>query len=464
MNRPSTGCRAWLAILFAALAVLTVVDMPLLDDLPLRALCALAVTAGVIGLAVSAVASRRGIFAIASIYTAVFVVFHFGLAAAHAAGYDVVAARGLPWLYDWFFTPAARTALAFCVSGSAALAAGICLQSALDVRDGPGPVLEPETRAPYSAAGFALLAGSILAWGAMVVSSGGAGILVGAYVAFLDATGNAPLMYAYLGMGIGAALLAAGPPDRWRRAGLILFAAWALLVFPLGLRGEVLFPACGALAVASMRRPPLRARWTALIALALLVAISVVRVLRTSGLDGGADISGAGNPFDALAELGSSLRPVVESVGWAAGGERALGGASYWAPLERLLHYLAPLWERAPGLEDPRLLNVVVQERIGPIGFSPVAEAFHNFRDWGPAGVMFVTGNLLGWLDRRRPTARNQALTAVLIVPLLIQIRNAFTQVPGQILTGLAVVMLVAAAGSLIRRWSAPGRPDVSAE
>ena len=448
-NSTRSGLRD--TIFLAAVSALSALNLDLLASLPLRYLCMAAAGVGAFSVLMTGSVSRRGFMAIGPIYAAVFAVFHFGLAAAHSLGYNFVAAGDAPRIYDWFFDPAAKTALVLSVSGVTALAAGICMQSAMDRPQCQisTEIFEDEGQGfPYSPYGFLILIVSVASWLAMVViSGGGPRTLFESYMAFLEATRGAPLMLSYLGIGIGMALMAVGEPSRWRRIGLIVFAAWALIAFPLGLRGDVLFPLCGFLAVAAMRRRPFGTGKLILAVLGVLVVISLVRVLRQVGLGGDFELAGAGNPLDALSELGSSLRPVAVTVHWAAAGEPAMDGASYWAPLERMLHYVAPLWDRPPSVEDHRLLNVVIQERVGTIGFSPVAEAYHNFRTWGPGLVMFPVGCLLGWLDRISPSARNQAFAAVLIVPLLIQVRNAFAQVPGQFVAG-ALLLLI---GYLVR-------------
>ena len=55
-------------------------------------------------------------------------------------------------------------------------------------------------------------------------------------------------------------------------------------------------------------------------------------------------------------------------------GDPLLWGASYWGPIDRNLTYIVPGWTRLPAEDDPRLLNVVIQDRVGPVGFSPIAE------------------------------------------------------------------------------------------
>jgi hypothetical protein len=134
---------------------------------------------------------------------------------------------------------------------------------------------------------------------------------------------------------------------------------------------------------------------------------------------------------------------------WAERDEPFLYGLSYWAPFDRALVYVLPGWTRPPANEDDRLLNVVVQKRVGPIGFSVIAEAYRNFAVPGVVVVMFLTGFLLGRFDRWPATPIGKAFAGIILFPMLIQIRNAFTQVPMQVMGGLAVLAVVVLASKI---------------
>jgi hypothetical protein len=448
------------ACCLALTAVGVLLGGQLAADLSLRAACGVATTAAVLACVAMVVSAPRGVFSLGGIYGLTFLVFHFGLGAVYALGYDPAAGSTAPWSFSWFFAPATRLALVLSATGATGLGAGVCLQALAARRTVPSaPQAEDPGGFPFEFGGFLILAASLLGWLALVVGSGGLALLVGSYSGFLEVTRGTALPLTYFGIGLGLATLVVGRRSRWWRAGAVLFGAWALIAFPLGLRGEVLFPLAGALAVMSLRGRPFSHGRLALLAVALLAVIAAVRVVRQVGLSGGmVDVGTAANPLDALVELGSSLRPVTEVVRWAGDGEPPLLGASYWAPVERLLHYLFPLWERLPSLDDKRLLNVLVMQRAGPIGFSPVAEAYHNFRMAGPAVVMFLVGSLLGWLDRRPVLRRHQALAALVFVPLIIEVRNAFAHVPGQVLAGACTLGGMAALRLAWRRlWRRGG-------
>ena len=48
-------------------------------------------------------------------------------------------------------------------------------------------------------------------------------------------------------------------------------------------------------------------------------------------------------------------------------------------------------------------MSVVIAERAGPIGFSIVAEAYHNFASEGVVVVLLVVGFLFGRIDLSSP-------------------------------------------------------------
>jgi len=449
---------AILFLLNMLLAVGVVVSLPFLESHSLRSVCLFGIAAVGFVWSTIVVSSRQGLFSFSSLYVSVFIAFHFGLSSSFGLGHDIIAARGVPWFYNWFFEDSTPIALILCISAVAAFAAGSCLQSALGRKPsyldlnivGVGGKRNRndldawlESTRIISIVGFVLVIVSVLFWSVVVVTQGGLRILLAGYLEFLDAMVPLRLMYAYFGMGLGMALLAVGSRSGWRRWGYGIFAGWALIAFPLGLRGEVLFPIAGALVVTSMRKPPLSTKKFVVVVLLILLSISAVRVMRISGLRAErVDTVDLVNPLDALMELGGSLRPVAETVRWIEDGDKPMMGASYWAPIERLVHYLLPLWNRPPSTEDHRLMNVLVQYRVGTIGFSPVAEAYYNFMKWGPFLVMFIVGNLVGWVDRFHRAITNQLLAAIIVVPLLINIRNAFAQVPGQLILGLVIVLL----------------------
>jgi hypothetical protein len=179
-----------------------------------------------------------------------------------------------------------------------------------------------------------------------------------------------------------------------------------------------------------------------LIAVVLLSSIAAVRSVRSTGV-GDLDRTIDVNPVHGLAELGYSLRPVAEMLQLQSNSEQPYGGRTFVRPVERMLSRIAPSIDVPPALSDPYLMNVVINRRVGPIGFSPVAEGVANFGIGGGGIYLALVGLLLGALDRRRPTTSGLVLTAVVLVPLLIQTRNSFVSVPFQWTVGLCIWLAV---------------------
>jgi hypothetical protein len=100
--------------------------------------------------------------------------------------------------------------------------------------------------------------------------------------------------------------------------------------------------------------------------------------------------------------------------------------------VERAAARVLPGLQTTAAADDMRIMNVLVTDRVGPIGFSPVAEAYRNF---GAVGVVLVLGLLgagVAAIDRIANRGLAVLAIAILYVPLLINIRNSFVSVPLQ--------------------------------
>lgn len=173
---------------------------------------------------------------------------------------------------------------------------------------------------------------------------------------------------------------------------------------------------------------------------ALLVVIPSVREIRGTGLQGLPDVALELRMFDAFVEMGESLHPVEKVVRWRAEGEALEMGSSYWAPIERAAARVLPDVRTIAAEDDMRIMNVLVTDRVGGIGFSPVAEAYRNF---GAVGVVLILGLLgagLAAIDRIADRGLAVLAIATLYVPLLINVRNSFVSVPLQ--CGLGVLFV----------------------
>jgi hypothetical protein len=264
------------------------------------------------------------------------------------------------------------------------------------------------------------------------------------YTAYLTVINQSPLVtllfvYIYLFMGMAVVFVSVSYRPGFGYLYFLAFAIWAVIAFKVGLRGEVMFPTCVAAAILGRRKIPIGTFKLSLMIFMMLIAIVIVKNARLSGDYSEIDNM---NPLNALAEMGSSLRTVQEVVKWRNEGFKLLYGASYWAPFERQLALFLPI-ERPPAKKDKRLLNVVVQEKAGPIGFSPVAEAYLNFGEKGIIFIAFILGISLAKFDSIASTVRADTLIGVALIPLFIMIRNSFTFIPVQTIMGIIIALII---------------------
>jgi len=410
-------------------------------------------------IALGSLLAIAGVWSATGAYAAVFGCFHFGLVVLLAVGYIAPADLSL-WDESWVLSPFAAEAAGLALAGSLAFASGACLIYSRRVRvwmsdrqqNGREPVH------PHSVAGSVLVFGAIAVWCGIVISTGGVTGFFGSYEEYLQMTSDsgAALAIIWLVLGCGTVLSVTGRPTWHRTAALIALGCFSLVALPLGLRSEVMFPAVAmliALARCGRAITPLKA---GAVGLLLLLVVPIVRDLRATGLRALFEAELTPPGLDALAEMGGSLHPVEKVVRWHSEGEAFEWGASYWAPFERAAAKLLPGLADPAAEDDLRLMNVLVLDRIGAIGFSPVAEAYRNF---GPLGVVIVLG-LLGMVMGAIDTIGNPHTAvlaiATLFVPLLINVRNSFVSVPAQCVAGVLIVTAVAGTrhvvGSILAR------------
>jgi hypothetical protein len=389
-----------------------------------------------------------GIWSATGAYVVVFWCFHFGLIAALGSG--LVGPVDLSvWDQLWVIGPFGADAALLALVGTLAFVSGACV---IHARRSPVPSLDvwPARRDashPHGVAGSMLVFGAIVLWCAIVLGAGGASGLFVSYGEYLRMTDefSTPIAIVWLVLGCGIVMSATGKPG-WHRTGAVAaFGCLALVAVPLGLRGEIMFPTVAALVASARcgrRLPPLRA---AAFGAALLLVIPIAREVRSAGLQAlpGAvlDLPRLG----ALVEMGGSLHPVEKVVRWRAEGEPFERGRSYWAPIERAAARVLPGLQSPAAEDDLRIMNVLVIDRVGAIGFSPVAEAFRNF---GPLGVVIVLGLVgmaLGAIDTI-PDRRTAALVlATVYLPLLSNVRNSFVSVPAHCAAGVLIVVALGA-------------------
>jgi hypothetical protein len=293
--------------------------------------------------------ARRGWWKATTGYHCVFWLFHFGLIS--LVGLGLATPQELaPHVQRWLLTPQAPDAAIVAVLGALGLSLGAAI-SELRPHGGWRPHRGGAANwdPTLGLIGLAVMGLSVVAWLGTVVASGGLRLVLGSYREYLDATGAAAyLEFIWLGIGIGAVILAAAPPSRYRTLGWSFFVLFAVCGLPLGLRGEILFPAVAGIIVRSRRGQVLSGRATVLMALVVLGMIAGIRGLRQVGVRSVASAEVSFSALEALAEMGASLHPVQKVLEWEDAGDDYIRGASYWAPIDRALTYVIPGHQRIP--------------------------------------------------------------------------------------------------------------------
>ncbi|MHC6222070.1 O-antigen polymerase [Arthrobacter sp. MMS24-S77] len=381
---------------------------------------------------------RRGITGALTIYLIVFGLFHAGLVISlWLLGPSVLLGQGdNTWVYSSNMLPAVS---AVCLAFTAlVLGAGLW-----EIGHSSRPVRFP-TRNREPNIGFAGAVALVIGAGLVTfvfATNGGLSLIGSGYGKVLESVGDSGSLgygVALLGLGAGFMVCAGG---RYRRIGWWAIVGFAVIALPIGLRGAVLFPVL-VMIVCEGRQRPIRS-WVFVAVTAFgLMAISVLRQTRQAGLAG--LLNGAwtsASPIDGMAEMGYTLYPVVVVQEWLGRGIGYQHGQTLVAPLLRQFESLF-LGGTIPATSDSRLFNVEVLQLVGPIGGSPVAEAMRNGGPVFLVVMMTLMGFIISLLDGMPSRPLGGALTVVILLPLMIQVRNSFAPVPVQMLIGLVFIFL----------------------
>jgi len=402
----------------------------------------------IVGYASIILSDARGLWSPAAIYFVIFAFFHFGLAATVLLGgtYEDI---------TWFMDPEVPYAFSLVGLGGIGLALGslgpavvrIVVYRRGDFSAEVQPFLSEELSFRYAIFARLLAAISstlaifcIVAWILMTIIATGGRLFGLRYGEFLAATEGYPRPWITFGLAFGVSLAAVDLTQRAAKWAMACFLGWMLIALPIGLRGAVMFPAAGALAAQGWKLMRYRAWYFLLGGLMVFCLASALREIRQEGLADTAWRWDMANPAHTMRELGESLRPTYETVRWINDGDRYLAGESFWAPLERGFLRLFAINKRDATDEERQLIEMV-DKRVGPIGFSPVAEAFYNFGAVGVVIVMGLIGAVLALLGMGRSSVLGRALMIATLLPLLVFVRNSFAQVPGQMVVTWSVVL-----------------------
>lgn len=400
-------------------------------------------------LIIGALASReaRGTM-VPALYLFVLIIFHFGLLLASVVDPTVLSTFGS--VYRWYFREGDVLAsywasLLFVVGFTVAICVSSVSKAASSIVQ---PPVQSATIERRSRIGFYALTFFAVSWVLIVV------FIIGAtnYIDYKEGFrgGLNPI--------IGQALVVFYPCFSalffftviWSsnaRPSIIVFALWSAVAFPIGLRGEVLFPAVMTLS-AMHAQGRMDLRWTRIIAGSYIVLTLsfFVRLFRNQSSFAEA-FSGTSGMYG-LAELGNSLRPVAEVAGWLRGGiDQLRWGETYYAPIERTITQYLIFSQTMPAALDDRLMNILLRDRTGGnYGFSVVAEALINFGYLGCFCVGLGIGAIIIRYGRSAAAGRISIVGSAFLYAMYFHIRQSFVGAYGSFFlfaaTGLALAFL----------------------
>ena len=244
------------------------------------------------------------------------------------------------------------------------------------------------------------------------------------------------------------------------RRGLMAIGAMTLLLLWLGDRGDAVALAAAALVVRTYTHGAISVRAAAPAAVGLLAVIALVAVVRQLPRNSVTsaelrDAAASATPIAALAEMGWTLRPLVETIRLVPAQMPYRGGQSYLDAAARLLPNLTSTRADADWTDPLRLppnhwITFTVEPwthaAFGGLGFSAIAEPYLNFGVGGVVVYFVLLGLALGRLDvwlATAPPRRVLATAALVFMPLLLTARNDYHNFVRPALWGVALVFLI---------------------
>jgi hypothetical protein len=237
---------------------------------------------------------------------------------------------------------------------------------------------------------------------------------------------------------IGLSIAAAGASPRRFRAVSAIGAIWLTSLMYLGFRGPTVIAALIVYIIARKKGLRLPRFVPILAAPVLLVVLPVLHVGRELPLnDRLSQISLRDfNLLDAPAEMGISIRPLVETIDLVGPNDFRLG-RTYWTAIKGIVPNLALRWEASAtesenDLPPSHWITAIVDpwtyKNYGGIGFSAIAEPYMNFGLLGVLSYFLLLSFFLIYLEQM--SVRNayaMAAWALILGPLLWTTRNDFT-------------------------------------
>ena len=464
-TRPGLARRRQIARTFALAAIFGGIGFGRhIATIPLPALSAISLTVSVLCIVWLARRRHHGIWSFSSISLIVLVVFHLGAVAEMIYRETSSLAINDRWLH----AAETRSAIWLATVCVFAFTLGATLPSrgasvVIDERSDSGQDSSTEQlaaaqrqRAAQSDLGAIVCMGAALAWLLFAARSGLT--FSSSYEDYLAAKATAPLQLVYYLLGLGLVFASTGHERTLPKAAYVLFAIFAAIAFPIGLRGEVLFPLAAGLGVLAYRRKLPGWKSTLVLATALLVPITVVSQTRQEGL-GNAGTALSFSPLAGLAELGRSLQVLQVTIAWhGTNQEPFMLGSTYWTPTVDQVRKYVLRASPADYTTNIHYMSTEVSERVGNIGGSVIAEGYHNFGPWGAVLILFLWGVFIASLENRAHlTAVRLAVAGSVAFSFELLVRNSWPSAPT-----IAILTLLLLGGSRALTVILPSRSPSS--
>lgn len=234
---------------------------------------------------------------------------------------------------------------------------------------------------------------------------------------------------------IGLSLSAAGATRRQLRVTFLSACVWVTLLFYLGFRGPAIIAGLIVYATAVKKRIKVPAWIPSLVIAILLVAVPVMRFSREQPLNQRSlpDSLNEFNILDTPAEMGASIRPLIETADLIGPGNYRFG-RTYLIGIKAIAPNLAFRWE-APSTESvdnlppghwiTAMVDPWTYKNYGGIGFSAIAEPYMNFGSVGVAAYFLLLAFLLVRLEQASVRSSYAlSIWALVLGPLLWTTRN----------------------------------------
>jgi oligosaccharide repeat unit polymerase len=234
---------------------------------------------------------------------------------------------------------------------------------------------------------------------------------------------------------IGLSLSAAGATRRQLRITFLSACVWVTLLFYLGFRGPAIIAGLIVYAVAVKKRIEVPAWIPSVVVAIVLVAVPVMRFSREQPLNQ-RSLPNSLNEFNILdtpAEMGASIRPLIETADLIGPGNYRFG-RTYLIGIKAIAPNLAFRWE-APATESlddlppghwiTAMVDPWTYKNYGGIGFSAVAEPYMNFGALGVVAYFLLLAFMLVRLEQASiRSSYALAIWALVLGPLLWTTRN----------------------------------------